>query len=196
MSIYNSIIKKIEYYSIKGVWEEIKNYESDGRSIKLYFAPYDYGDQVRITLLPLSSSEPIIGIGNLDLYLINYMNKGVATLKFPSLEQFTITSIDSLKVDHYIDNYAINGLIHNGTTLTAVSLGESIPNGDRHQVTVESYNGLVKFFYDGELVHSQYGGPNVLSNNDELSLRVCLTNGATTTSALALINMIRIYTEQ
>lgn len=104
---YNCIIQNIEYYSIKGFWEEIMHYESDGRSIKLYFSPYDYGDQIKITLRPRSVSNPIIGIGNIDLYLINYINNGNATFKFPEIEKYILTSIDDLIVDYYIDNFVV-----------------------------------------------------------------------------------------
>lgn len=103
---YSCVIKKIEYYSIKGTWEELSNYESDGKSIYMHFNPYDYDDQVRITIKPISDLYPIIGIGNFDLYLINYVNAGSATFKFPELEKLTITSLNNLKVDYYIDNYS------------------------------------------------------------------------------------------
>lgn len=116
---YNSIIKKIEYYSIKGFWETINNYESDGRSIKIYFSPYDYGDMFRITLFPVSADDPIIGISNVDLYLTNYKNNGTATFTFPNTELFTITSLLDLKIDYYIDNNSLINQFSNSNPLKA-----------------------------------------------------------------------------
>jgi len=134
---YSCIIKKIEYYSIKGFWEPLSNYDSDGKSIKLHFSPYDYADQIRITIRPISENDPIIGIGNIDLYLTNYMNNGSAIFKFPEVEKLTITSLDDLVIDHYIDNYSVSNQFN---TINPLRVYLDI-DGDEYEIPYNVING-------------------------------------------------------
>ena len=175
---YSSIIRNIEYYSTKGTWEAINNFDSDGKSIRLHFAPYDYADQIRITLLPSSRSNPIIGIGNIDLYLINYINTGSAIIKFPELEKLTIQSLDNLNIDYYIDNYTMLNQFSNVNPLKVFLIIDT----DEYEIPYNVINGTDKLNLNTGIIDKKE--IKLRFELTEINLTSPVINGATLTYKL------------
>jgi hypothetical protein len=61
--------------------------------IDVHFAPVSWGNQVTITFTALGS---VVGMSNLDMFLIDYLNEGEVTYEVTSFENDVFTHIDEI----------------------------------------------------------------------------------------------------
>ena len=96
-----------------------------------------------------------------------------------------------------IDNLAISGIVHDGATLTAVALGESMSAGNvRNIVIVSDGAGNVDWYYNGAYKASSAAGPTGQTANwGDAAFRMFITNNADAHDNWFVIMSYRMYFE-
>ena len=96
-----------------------------------------------------------------------------------------------------IDDTAVKGLAHNGTSLTATDLGVNIHGTNTTKLTCVSYgDGDVEYYIDNVLKGSTVSGPSGLGTASAGSIYYATTNGIDTTSSWLWVFRTVVYAEE
>ena len=74
-------------------------------AVNIHFAPTSWGNQLTINITAKGS---VIGISNLDLFLIDYINTGIFTYEVPAFETKSFTYIENIDLMDF-GLFGVNG---------------------------------------------------------------------------------------
>lgn len=96
-----------------------------------------------------------------------------------------------------VDNLALKGLAHNGTTLATVNLNTTLVDNQVYHLVIKSDGaGRIEWFVDGLSKGSSTGGPTGDSAGDENLFQLETDNGADAAAQSLSVHNLKYFVEQ
>ncbi len=122
---------------------------------------------------------------------------GVSRFILGKLYNSGVGAPTSKAIGFRIDNLALKGIVHNGSSLAVVDLSTSMATHISHDVqAVSDGAGNVEFFVDGVSAGSSTAGPTGLSTVNLVAVHAEVDNGGDTYSQRLIIHSLAIGMEQ
>lgn len=136
-------------------------------------------------------------VAHLIISMVAGTTNGISRLTIGKATGTGVGALALKGIGFQVENLALKGLAHNGTTLATVDLATTLTaNQAEHLVVKSDGAGRIEWFLNGVSKGSSAGGPTGDSAGDENMLYIESENGADAANQSARMHNVKLWVEQ